>query len=182
MDLKHYRSNYVYKRSRLVRNAWVLLGSRIVRHSPSDVTGGSIFNWIRVTLLRAFGAKIGVRVIVKPCKIHFPWNLSVGDDSWIGDECEIYNLEYVNIGSNVCLSQGVYLCTGSHNYKVPTFDLIVRPIFVEDSSWVCARSLVAPGVKIGRGAVVGMGSVVTRDVAPNTLVRGNPASEFRTRA
>ena len=75
------------------------------------------FSNIKVFVLRLFGAKIGKNVIIKPyIKVKYPWNLKIGDNSWIGEEVWIDNLEEVLIDENCCISQGVYLCTGSHNF------------------------------------------------------------------
>ena len=80
-------------------------------------------------LLRLFGAKIGKKVIIRPSvKVTYPWKLSIGDYSWIGEDVWIDNLEQVIIGSNVCISQGAMLLCGNHNYKKVTFDLIIGEI------------------------------------------------------
>ena len=75
---------------------------------------------------------------------------------------------------------GAYLCTGSHDYRREDFKLVVRPITVRTGSWIAAAAFVAPGVEIGAGAVVAAGSVVTGNVPPDTLVRGNPAAVVKT--
>lgn len=131
---------------------------------------------LRVVLLRAFGARIGRDVVVRAnVNISFPWRLAVNDHVWIGDDVGILSLADVTIESNVCISQRAYLCTGSHDYRREDFKLVTRPITIRTGSWIAAAAFIAPGVKVGVGAVVAAGSVVTRDVPPNTLVRGNPA-------
>lgn len=119
-------------------------------------------SWWRVTLLRLFGARIGKSVVIKPgIKVKFPWRLSVGDHSWLGERVWIENLADVTIGCHACISQGAFLCTGSHDWNSPNFDLIVTPITVSDHAWICAFATVAPGGWIGEGAVVTMGKNVT---------------------
>ena len=135
---------------------------------------------VRVELLRAFGATIGRGVIIREnVNISFPWRLAVGDHVWIGEDVGILSLAQVTIGSNVCISQRAYLCTGSHDYGREDFKLITRPITVADGAWVAAAAFVGPGVEIGSGAVVTAGSVVMKDVAANAFVRGNPAEVAR---
>lgn len=133
-------------------------------------------NRMRVVLLRGFGAKIGTGVVVREgVNITFPWNLTVGDHVWIGSGVTILSLSDVFIGSNCCVSQQAYLCTGSHNFRRETFDLIVKPIRIEDGSWIAARVFVGPGVRIGPAGLCAAGAVVIRDVGPGASVGGNPA-------
>ncbi len=82
---------------------------------------------VRVRVLRAFGARIGQGVNLRSgVRVHWPWKLTIGDDSWIGERAWILNLEPVTIGDDVCVSQGVFLCTGSHDRRSPTFELRQR--------------------------------------------------------
>ena len=88
-------------------------------------------------------------------RVQWPWKLSIGDNSWVGTDAELYNIDNIVIGSDVCISQHVYLCTGSHDRKSPTFEFDNGPIVVEDGVWLCARSTVLRGVTIGANSVVG---------------------------
>jgi putative colanic acid biosynthesis acetyltransferase WcaF len=123
-----------------------------------------------------FGSKIGKGVVLKSgVKIKFPWRLEVGDHSWVGEDVWIDNLASVRIGSHACVSQGAYLCTGSHDWSSPSFDLIVKPITVGDNAWVAAKSTVGPGVTVGEGAVLGLGSTTSKDLEPWSIYAGSPA-------
>jgi putative colanic acid biosynthesis acetyltransferase WcaF len=133
-------------------------------------------------LLRVFGAKVGKGVQIKPgVRVKFPWRLEIGDHSWIGEDVWIDNLALVTIGPNCCISQRAYLCTGSHDWSRPTFDLIVRPIQIGQAAWIAACSTVAPGVTIGDGAVLAFGSVAVRDLEPWTIYAGASARPIRKR-
>ncbi len=135
----------------------------------------------RVAMLRAFGSTIGEGVVVRShVNVSFPWRLTVGDHVWIGEDVGILSLAAVSIEANVCLSQRAYLCTGSHDYQRDDFKLVTRPVTVRTGSWIAAQAFIAPGVEIGRGAVVAAGSVVVKDVPANTLVSGNPARVVKT--
>lgn len=132
---------------------------------------------LRVALLRAFGAKIGERVVIRShVNITFPWRFQAGDDVWLGEEVCILSLAPVVIESNVCVSQRAFLCTGSHDFRAENFNLITKSITVRSGSWVAAQAFVAPGVEIGEGSMVAAGSVVSENVPPRSLVRGNPAA------
>ena len=132
---------------------------------------------LKVALLRAFGAKIGQRMVIRSrVNITFPWRFEAGDDVWLGDEVLILSLAPVVLESNVCISQRAFLCTGSHNFRAENFDLITKPITIRAGSWVAAQAFIAPGVEIGEGSMVTAGSVVSENVPPKSLARGNPAS------
>lgn len=136
----------------------------------------------RTFSLKLFGAKVGKSVVIKPgVNVKYPWHLSIGDYSWIGEDVWIDNLADVKIGSNCCISQGAMILCGNHDYKSETFDLIVKPITLEDGSWVGAKSVVCPGVTLHESAILSVGSVATKDLDPNTIYQGNPAIPKRHR-
>ena len=136
----------------------------------------------KVKLLRMFGAKIGKGVVIKPSvNVKYPWNLKVGNYVWIGENVWIDNLMMVTIGDNCCISQGAMLLCGNHNYKKPTFDLMVGHITLEQGAWVGAKAVVCPGVTLASHAVLGVGSIATHDLAPYSVYQGNPAIKVRDR-
>jgi putative colanic acid biosynthesis acetyltransferase WcaF len=136
----------------------------------------------KVWILRAFGATIGQQVRIKPgVRIKFPWRLTVNDFVWIGEDVWIDNLATVTLESHVCLSQGVYLCTGNHDWNHPNFQLIPAPIYIHEGSWIAAKSMIGPGVTVGRGAVLTIGSVTGRSLEPMTIYLGNPAQPIKQR-
>jgi putative colanic acid biosynthesis acetyltransferase WcaF len=114
-------------------------------------------------------------VIRSNVNITFPWRFQVGDDVWLGEEVIVLSLAPVVIESNVCISQRAFLCTGSHDFRAADFDLITKPITIRSRSWVAAQAFIAPGVEIGERSMVAAGSVVSENVPPKSLVRGNPA-------
>jgi putative colanic acid biosynthesis acetyltransferase WcaF len=140
------------------------------------------FYGIKNFLLRLFGAKIGIEVEIKPCvNIKYPWLLTVGDEVWIGENAWIDNIVMVTIGSNVCLSQGVVLLTGSHDYKKTSFNLITGSVIIEDGAWIGAKALVNQGITVGSHAVLTTGSVATKNMEPYAVYQGNPAVKIRDR-
>jgi putative colanic acid biosynthesis acetyltransferase WcaF len=163
------------QRPAVVEGLWILVQAAFVR---SFIPGSAH----RRLLLRAFGAQVGRGVVIKPgVRVKFPWKLEVGDHSWIGEGVWIDNLAPVRIGSNCCVSQAAYLCTGSHDWSSPSFDLIVKPIEVRASAWIAARAVLGPGVVVGEGAVLTLGSVATGALEPWTVYAGHPARRVRKR-
>lgn len=158
-DLAHFTgAGYDKGRSVLTQAAWVLVSSVLVTKAwcPSS---------LRIVICRLFGATIGTGVKMRDgVRIHWPWKLSIGDNVWIGTDAWLLNLEPISIGSNVCISQGALLCTGSHDWRSSTFEFDNAPITVKDGAWVAARATVLRGVTIGTGAVVGATALVTADV------------------
>lgn len=139
-------------------------------------------NTVKRGLLRLFGAHIGKAVVIKPCvNIKYPWNLRIGDYTWIGEGVWIDNLVMVNIGANVCLSQNALLLTGSHDYKKSNFNLITGPITLADGVWIGAGAIVNQGIMAGSHAVLTAGSVATANMDSYSIYQGNPAVKTRER-
>ncbi|HEY0784697.1 MAG TPA: WcaF family extracellular polysaccharide biosynthesis acetyltransferase [Acidobacteriaceae bacterium] len=156
--------------------AWFLLGLPVLRSGilPSSA--------LRVAMLRLFGARIGTGVVIKQrVNIKYPWHLAVGDDTWIGEDCWIDNLTLVSIGSNACLSQGSYVCTGNHDWSDPHFGLKVAAVHLEEGAWLGAKAMLLPGVTMGRCSVATAGSVVTRSLPAYEIHSGNPARFVKKR-
>ena len=154
---------------------WVVCGGVLL---SSWIAGAA---W-RVRILTLFGASIGRGVVIKPgVHVKFPWRLTIGNHCWVGENVWIDNLAQVSLGDHACVSQGAYFCTGSHDWSKVTFDLIVKPIEVGSHAWVGAMSRVAPGVVIGDGAVLSLGSVATSSLEPWTINAGHPAVRIKAR-
>jgi putative colanic acid biosynthesis acetyltransferase WcaF len=137
---------------------------------------------LKARLLRLFGAKVGRGVVLKPrLNIHFPWKLELGDYVWLGEEVMILNFESVVIGDHVCISQRSFLCTGNHDFKVPSFDYRNSPIKVGAGAWIAAQCFVGPGVTLGDGCVIMAGSVVAESLPPWMICRGNLCMPIKPR-
>lgn len=137
---------------------------------------------IKITIIRLFGAKLGRGLYIKPgVLIKSPWNLSIGENCWIGENAWIDNLDKVKIGNNVCISQGALLLTGNHDYTISSMPYRNAPIVIEDGAWIGAKATVCPGVKVGKNAILTVGSVATKDLEENGIYQGNPAVKIRTR-
>ena len=128
---------------------------------------------LRILILRAFGASIGQGVLIRRgIKIHFPWNLEIGDDCWIGEEVWFINHEKIKIGSNVCISQRSIICSGGHDYRSASLEYSHKPIEIKDGAWVCLDAKVLPGVTIGECSVVSAGEVARKSVPDYSMLVG----------
>ena len=139
-------------------------------------------NFLKVLILKLFGTKTGKKIILKPyINIKYPWFLSIGDYVWIGENVWIDNLAKVEIGNNVCISQGAMLLCGNHNYKKSTFDLMVDEIKLEDGVWIGAQSVVCPGITCKSHSILTVASVATKDLEAYSIYQGNPAVKIKER-
>jgi len=176
LDICSNRSARNYTTSELACRVLWICGQWLVRMSPRPC-----FAWRRF-VLRCFGAHLGSHVNIYPStRIYFPWNLSVGDWSALGEDALIYNLGRVTIGRRVTISHCAHLCAGTHDYTRSNLPLLKPPIRIEDQAWICTEAFIGPGVAIGCGAVVGARAVVTNNVAAWSIVAGNPARFIGTR-
>lgn len=162
--------------NRVARVFWGVCATLLFRPSPRP-----LHRW-RAFLLRLWGAKLGQGCHIYPkAVIWAPWNLICGDEVGVASGAILYNQAPITLGRRVVISQGAHLCTGSHDYTSPGFELFARPITVEAQAWVAAEVFVHPGVAIGEGAVVGARSVVTHNLPPWMVCAGHPCEPLKPR-
>jgi len=176
-DLSRFRLPPNFRgRSALVVQLWWLVEASLFRLSPQVLYG-----WRRF-LLRLFGAKVGRQVQLRPTvQITYPWKVSIGDHSWIGDEVVLYSLGEIRIGAHSVISQKSYICAGTHNPESLAFDILALPVWVGSECWIASDVFVAPGVSIADGAVVGARSTVVQDLPAGMVCYGHPAVPVRPR-
>jgi putative colanic acid biosynthesis acetyltransferase WcaF len=159
-----------------LRFVWGVAYFWLFRFSPRP-----LFFW-RAWILKCFGAQIGQDCKVYPSvKIWNPKYLSLGNRVIIGDSVDLYNVDVIEIQSDVTISQYAFLCTASHDIECPQRRLIKKPIGIQKGAWVFAGAFVGMGVTIDEGAVVGARSVVTKNVSAFEVVAGNPAKCIKKR-
>jgi putative colanic acid biosynthesis acetyltransferase WcaF len=155
---------------------WWLFDALFVRSSPQVLYSWRRFAW------RLFGAKVGRNVLIRPgVRATLPWKVEIGDHCWIGENATLYSIAQITIGEHSVISQEAYLCAGTHDHGHVSFPMMASPIVIEPECWIAARAFVGPGVRIGRGAVVGACSVLLGDVPPAAIVAGVPAQTRGTR-
>ncbi len=177
MELKKFKLPKNFRgRSGIIVQLWWFTQALLFKPSPQ-----LLYGWRRF-LLRLFGAKIGEKVIIRPsATITYPWKVSIGDYSWIGDNVELYSLGEIEIGNNVVISQKSYLCAASHDYTKEDFPIWSKKITIEDECWLATDVYIAPGITIGRGTVVGARSSVFKDLPSEKVCVGSPAKPIKDR-
>ena len=157
MQLKRFKNKYTHNTFFLKYFLWYVI-SALFFNSP--IPGSKI----RCLLLKLFGTNLGNNIIIKPnVKIKYPWKLTIGEDTWIGENVWIDNISKVSIGANTCISQGVYVCSGSHDFYNEEFCLLMQEVEIGSNCWIAAKSLIGPGVKIENGIFVKFGSVILKN-------------------
>lgn len=162
--------------NRLARLAWGIVWICLFLPSPRPLHG-----WRRL-LLRLFGARVGSGVHVYPsARIWAPWNLQLDDLCGVGDRVILYSQGKITVGARAVISQGAHLCAGTHDHTKPGFPLVTKPITIGAEAWLAAECFVLPGVTIGKGAVIGARSVVTKDQPEWTVCGGHPCVAIKPR-
>jgi putative colanic acid biosynthesis acetyltransferase WcaF len=176
VKLNTYNNAWYRPGGRVKRALWYFCNAVFFKRSWNPGSSHKRF------LLRLFGARVGKGVVIKPCvNIKYPWHLTIGNYVWIGENVWIDNLGKVVIGDNCCLSQGAFLLCGNHDYTKPAFDLMVKPIVLEEGVWIGARAIVCPGVICKTHAVLSVASVATGTLEPYGIYTGNPAAWVKER-
>lgn len=134
---------------------------------------------LRPALLRLFGAKVGNRCLIRHgVRVHWPWNLELGDDVWIGEYAWLHSLVEIVVEDNVCVSQRASIVTGGHHHRDPEFSYDNGPVVLRSGCWIATGAMVLRSVTIGRNSVVGAGSVAYRDL-PDNMVLPSPGQRPR---
>lgn len=171
-----YRSPFTV-RLQVARIAWGLVQATLFYWSPAP-----FFGWRRV-LLRLFGAEIERRARVYPStKVWAPWNLTLREGACLASQVECYCVDKIVVGVNSTVSVRTFLCTASHDVSDPGQRLVTKPLYLGDDVLVFAEAFIGPGVQVGEGAVIAARAVVMRNVAPWTVVAGNPAKVIAERS
>ena len=136
----------------------------------------------RLLILRIFGAKItGLPFVHQSVQIRIPWHLTLQHRACLGEKVQVYSLGKIEIQQGATIAQEVYICTGTHDFNNPSFQLITKKITIGQNAFVGVRAMILPGISVDKNAVVGAQSVVTKDIAPNQIVAGNPAKKIGKR-
>jgi putative colanic acid biosynthesis acetyltransferase WcaF len=162
--------------NRIYRFFWRFTWFMFARWTPKPLK-----HW-RIFLLRLFGAKIGKYCDVRgSVDVWSPKNLIMKTRSVLAQNVICYNMAIIDIGEGVIVSQGAYLCTGTHDVDDQHFQLEAFPIVLADGSWICTDAFVGPGAVVNAGAVIGARAVAFGQFKANGIYVGNPAKCIRMR-
>ena len=157
---------------RVARALWNLLWLLLAAWTPAP-----LHHW-RVFLLRLFRARVPYGAFVYgSARIWYPPNLIMHDCATLGPGVNCYCMAPIEIGAYAIVSQGAFLCTGTHDIHHPSFQIYALPIRIEANAWVCAEAFVGPGVTIAEGAVLSARGVAFQNLAAWSVFRGNPATK-----
>ncbi len=125
---------------------------------------------------RIFGIKIGKgSAIHMKARFYDPRNISIGEDTIIGEGAVLDGRAKLKIGDHVDIATDVMIYNSQHDIEDENFAAEDKPVTIEDYVFIGPRSIILPGVTVGRGAIVAAGAVVSKDVPPNAVVGGVPA-------
>ena len=170
----------------LLRRIYLLFYRVVARDWPSPNRADALGPRLRLLLLRPLLKHAGRHVNIQPhVHMHPLWQISIGDNSGIGENAVISAEDEVRIGREVMIARDLLLLTTNHGTDL-TAPMIgqpmsMAPVTIGDDVWIGARVILLPGVTIGSGAIVGSGAVVTRDVEPYSIVGGIPARKIGQR-
>ena len=140
------------------------------------------FHSLRKFFYRLAGVRMGRGSTIHMwANFYQPKNITIGQDTIIGDHCFLDGRAPLKIGSHVAIASQVLIYNSEHDIHSEDFRPIEEPVTIEDYVFIGARVIILPGIKIGKGAVVASGAVVTKDVPPMTIVGGVPAREIGKR-
>lgn len=131
---------------------------------------------LRKLFYQAGGVRIGKNSYIHMgARFYNPWNVIIGEGTIIGDHCVLDGRAALKIGNHVDIASEVMIFNSEHDINSEGFDPIEEPVGIGDYVFIGPRAIILAGVKIGKGAVVGAGAVVTHDVKDFEIVGGVPA-------
>ena len=172
------------------RTGWYIFYHGLAQHLPASYRHqplGRFGKFCRAKAGKRLFKACGDRVnIEQGANFYTGWEIEIGDDSTLGINCRApYNLK---VGKDVMMGPDVVIIGENHRFS--NLDLPMRvqgyeeypPVRIEDDVWIGTRAIILPGITIGKGAIIGAGAIVTKDVTPYAICAGNPARIIKFRS
>lgn len=164
--------------TRLKTILWQMINSTLFRWSPVHL---GLFRKFRVALVRLFGGDVAWSCSLHPkAKIYAPWNLTMGELSSLGENCQCRSTCPIRIGKKTCIGADTYLLPGGHDVSSPSFRWRGKSIMIGDGCWVSTHATIL-AVDVGDFCVVGAHAVVVKSCEPFSILGGNPAKFLKKR-
>ena len=164
----------VLRRIRTITTEFVVFILSLVGKVPSHILRRFVYRICGIKIGKGSAIHMGVR-------FYNPRNISIGEDSIIGEGTVLDGRGKLAIGNHVDITSEVMIYNCEHSINDDNFAAVCAPVVIEDYVFIGPRAIILPGVKIGRGAVVGAGAVVTKDIESFKIVGGVPAKEIGER-
>ena len=164
----------IIRRIKTVLLEFIVMKLHCVGHVPS--------HHFRRFFYRLFGIKIGKgSTLHMGARFYNPFNIKIGEDSIIGEDAVLDGRGQLSIGNHVDIASEVMIYNAEHDVRDPNFRATCASVVIEDYVFIGPRAIILPGVTIKKGAVVGAGAVVTKDVEAGIIVGGVPAKQIGER-
>ncbi|MCJ2187472.1 LbetaH domain-containing protein [Novosphingobium beihaiensis] len=161
---------------RIFRFCWAIVWALFASWTPPFM-----HRW-RIALLNRFGAQVDRSCFIYgSVRVWYPPHLTMESHSTLGPRVDCYCMSPVRIGAYTVVSQGAFLCTGTHDFRSPEFQIYSRPISIGALCWICADAFVGPGVTVGEGVVLGARAAAFSDLEQWMVYSGNPAQPVKKR-
>jgi maltose O-acetyltransferase len=175
---------------RVKRTLWYSFYYGFAQHLPASYRFkpfGKLGKWCRALACKRIFRFCGQEVnIEKGANFYTGWEVEIGDFSSLGINCVVpFNLK---IGRDVMMGPDVIIIGENHRFDNQSIPMRLQgytqysPVQIQDDVWIGARSIILPGLTIGKGAIIGAGAVVTKNVPPYAICAGNPARVLRIRS
>jgi acetyltransferase-like isoleucine patch superfamily enzyme len=168
--------------SRTLKDAIAEILCSFVKILPRGIKHDSMLNKLRKKIYQLCGMKIGHRsYIYNGVTFICPFNVSLGKDSFINYGCLLSSYADIIIGNRVSIGYNVSIITESHKVHSPDFEVITKPVIIEDNVWIGANAVILGGVTLAEGTVVAAGAVVTESTEKYSVYAGIPAKKIKER-
>lgn len=159
---------------KFLKDSYLALFNFVIPHIPIQSLRKLLYKLMKVDIGKNTTA-------LRPIFFYNPFNITIGDNCALNDHIVLDGRGGLTIGDNVNISPYVKIYTAEHNINSPSFEYVEGRVEIDNHVWISTNAIIMPGVKIGEGAVIAAGAIVTKDVSPYTIMGGVPAKKIGER-